>query len=93
MRIDLISEPKHLQCAFRSIDCFNALVDLEEEYADYRRHVVDGFGDLSKTTQEICRYLAETIQESNRNGLSRKFSTSFFTLPLPTIISNPKLVL
>jgi len=75
-----------------SIDCFNALVDLEEEYADYRRNVVDGFGDLGKTSQEITRYLTETISENNRNGLSRKFSNVFFTLPLPAIISNPKLV-
>lgn len=88
----LISSKGSCQCAPRSIDCINALVDLEEEYADYRRNVVDGFGDLSKTTQEICHYLAETIQENNRNGLSKNFSNTFFTLPLPVIISNPKLV-
>jgi hypothetical protein len=76
-----------------SIEHFNLLVDMEEEYADYRRNVIDGLGDLSKTTQEICRYIAETIQDSNRNSFSRKVSNAFFTLPLPAIISNPKLVL
>jgi hypothetical protein len=79
--------------ASRSIEHFNSLVDIEEEYADYRRNVIDGFGDLNKTTQEICRYLVETVQDSNRNSLSSKFSNTFFTLPLPAIISNPKLVL
>lgn len=75
-----------------SIDSFNALVDLEEEYADHRRNVIDGFSDLSKNTQEICRYLAETMQEGNRNSLSRKFSSAFFAYPLPVFISNPKIV-
>jgi hypothetical protein len=77
----------------RSIDCFNALLDLEKEYAAHRRTVIEGFGDLSKITREMCCYLAEAIQEINRNSLTRKFSTVFFTSPLPAIISIPKLML
>jgi len=87
--VDPIQSPCPFPRTSRSIDCFNALVDLEEEYANYRRNVIDGFGDLSKATQDICRYLAETIQDGNRTSLSRKFSNAFFTLPLPAILSTP----
>jgi len=69
-----------------SIGYFNALIDLEEEYASYRRNVIDGFDDLSKTTQEITYYLTKMIQENNRNSLSRKFSNTLFASPPPAII-------
>lgn len=77
---------------FLSVGHFNNLVDLEVEYASHRRRITDGFEELAKTGQDISFCLTETIQEHNRNSLSRKFKNTLFVSSLPAIILNPKLV-
>ncbi|KAF9466380.1 hypothetical protein BDZ94DRAFT_1319635 [Collybia nuda] len=74
------------------IDHFNTLVDLEAEYATHRRRIVNGFEDLAKISQDISGGLTITIQEHNRNSLSRKFSSTLFPSSLPDVLLNPKLV-
>ncbi|RDB24120.1 hypothetical protein Hypma_008784 [Hypsizygus marmoreus] len=76
-----------------STDHFHNLINLESQYATHHRTVVDGFEDMHKIEQELSRFLVGTMQEHNRNSLSKKFSSTLFNLPLPAIIANPKLAL
>lgn len=76
-----------------SIAHFNTLVDLEEEYASHRRRIIDGFEELARASQDISHSLTETIQEHNRNSLSRKFSNTLFASSLPAVLLNPKLAI
>ena len=90
------SSSSHIShCAYylqHSVVRFNALVDLEEEYAAYRRKVVDGFEDLQKINQEISQHLRQIIQDHDRHTLSKKFPITLSS-PLPSILLNPTTVL
>ncbi|KAF8061517.1 hypothetical protein FPV67DRAFT_1509269 [Lyophyllum atratum] len=76
-----------------SIRHHQKFVSLESEYATHHRKIIDRLEDASKVGEELSGLLAGTIQEHNRNSLSRKFSNTLFSLPLPPIISDPRLML
>jgi hypothetical protein len=68
------------------------LIDLEEEYASHQRGIIDGFDELAKASQDISHSLTETIQEHNRNSLSRKLPNKLFASSLSAVLLNPKLI-
>ncbi|KAG5645000.1 hypothetical protein DXG03_007277 [Asterophora parasitica] len=79
---------------FHSVEHFyDEFVTLESAYASHNRNITAALEDASKISEEFSGVLAGSIQEHNRNSLSRKFSNTFFSLPLPTVLSNPKLML
>lgn len=65
-----------------SVGHFNALVDLEEEYATSRRKIVAGFEDIHKITQDIDNHLQNIIRDHDRQSLSKQFPNSWFSGPL-----------
>ncbi|KAJ7787174.1 hypothetical protein B0H14DRAFT_289302 [Mycena olivaceomarginata] len=63
---------------------FNALVDLEVEYATYHRKVISGIDDMQKGAEVVSNALGQIVQHHDRRSLSKKLPTSLFTLP-PTL--------
>ncbi|KAF9065269.1 hypothetical protein BDP27DRAFT_65742 [Rhodocollybia butyracea] len=64
-----------------SAEHFNALVDLEAEYASYRRRLVGNLEDLCSVDDEIVGRLGEIIQHHDRHALSKKFPKTFPAIP------------
>lgn len=72
-----------------SVYQFNALVDLEQEYADYRRKNIQGWEDVQKVNQEICSFIDQTIVDHDRTLLSKKLPKSLFSGSPPIKLVKP----
>ncbi|KAJ3756112.1 hypothetical protein EV360DRAFT_85257 [Lentinula raphanica] len=65
----------------QSAQHYNALVDLESEYASFRRYVDRHLEDLCSLDQVVISRVGEVIQHHDRSGLSKKFSKSLPAVP------------
>ncbi|KAG6889719.1 hypothetical protein C0995_015017 [Termitomyces sp. Mi166 len=85
---------QHLEEMYvESVQHHNNFVNLEAQYANHHRKIVNALKDACEHQQKTAAFLAATIQEHNRNSLSRKFPNNFFDSPLPSILLNPQLKL
>ncbi|KAJ3812528.1 hypothetical protein F5876DRAFT_74736 [Lentinula aff. lateritia] len=64
-----------------SAEHFNAMVDLEAEYASFRRYVVQQLEDLCTIDKDVVGRLAEIVQHHDRHGLSKKFPKALPAIP------------
>ncbi|KAJ4480536.1 hypothetical protein C8J55DRAFT_560482 [Lentinula edodes] len=64
-----------------SAEHFNAMVDLEAEYASFRRYVVQQLEDLCTIDKDVVGRLTEIVQHHDRHGLSKKFPKSLPAIP------------
>ncbi|KAG6832425.1 hypothetical protein H0H87_001585 [Tephrocybe sp. NHM501043] len=76
-----------------SVQHHNNFVNLETQYASHHRKVIDKLEDAYGAEKNLTAFLAATIQDHNRNSLSRKCPNTFFNAPLPSILLKPNLKL
>ncbi|RPD70368.1 hypothetical protein L226DRAFT_230828 [Lentinus tigrinus ALCF2SS1-7] len=65
-----------------SVVHFNALVDLEAEYATVGRNVIHETEDWIKVNQEICRELSAAVETHDRSMLSKKMPATLVSVKL-----------
>ncbi|KAH9933688.1 hypothetical protein B0H21DRAFT_825760 [Amylocystis lapponica] len=70
-----------------SVGHFNRLIDLEAEYAKFGRSIIDGFEDMTRLNQEICGDLGRTVEDHDRNTMSKKMPVSLFPAFPPRLVS------
>ncbi|KAG6919994.1 hypothetical protein DXG01_013343 [Tephrocybe rancida] len=93
-RAILLETAQHLEAMLaESVQHHNNFVALETQYARHHRKIIDSLKDAFEIEQKLTTFLAGTIQDHNRNSLSRKFPNTFFSPPLPSIILKPTLKL
>ncbi|RXW21026.1 hypothetical protein EST38_g4835 [Candolleomyces aberdarensis] len=63
---------------------FNALVDIEEEYATHRRKIMTAIDSFRKSADQAGQAIKQITQNHGRHGLSKRFSPTLFTKPVPT---------
>ncbi|TFK42894.1 hypothetical protein BDQ12DRAFT_676967 [Crucibulum laeve] len=73
-----------------SVEHFNILVDLEEEYAVHSRRLLVGVDNFQKASQDVFQCVGDIIQDHNRRSLCKKFPTKLFAKPLPTFVVEPE---
>jgi hypothetical protein len=59
-----------------SVNHFNELVDLEKEYAAYGKRIFNSLDEICRFNEEIDQQLTHTIQDLDRNSLSKKLPAS-----------------
>ncbi|KIK59685.1 hypothetical protein GYMLUDRAFT_651650 [Collybiopsis luxurians FD-317 M1] len=64
-----------------SAEHFNTMVDLEAEYASFRRYGVESLEDLCSIDDYIVNRLGEIIQHHDRHGLAKKFPKTLPAIP------------
>ncbi|KAJ2933987.1 hypothetical protein H1R20_g3110, partial [Candolleomyces eurysporus] len=64
---------------------FNALVDIEEEYATHRRKIMTAIDSFRKSADQAGQAIKQITQSHGRHGLSKRFSPTLFTKPVPTV--------
>ncbi|KAF7970740.1 hypothetical protein HWV62_23136 [Athelia sp. TMB] len=71
------------QAAADFVAHYDALVDLQKDYAEHCRKTTQGWEDLEKINQQICQQIDQAIEDHDRNTLSKKFPKSIFSGPIP----------
>ncbi|KAK1220733.1 hypothetical protein PQX77_016481 [Marasmius sp. AFHP31] len=69
------------QMRIESAECFNALLDLNNEYATYNREVRDRLDDVLDVNVSIGKKLKETVEDHGRNTVLKRFPKVLPTLP------------
>ncbi|KAF5391305.1 hypothetical protein D9757_002074 [Collybiopsis confluens] len=64
-----------------SAEHFNAMVDLEAEYASFRHDIVERLEDLYSNDEDFAKRLSEVVQHHDRHGLLRKFPKTLPAIP------------
>jgi hypothetical protein len=72
----------------RSAGHFNELVDLEKEYAACGRTIVNGLEDILRINEGIGQRLRQTMEDHDRQTLSKKFPNTLFSSPLSAMFSD-----
>jgi hypothetical protein len=78
-------------CFYLRVRHFNALVDLEKDYASHRRKNVQGWEDIKKINQEICQLIDNTIKDHDRGSISKKLPKHLFSGAIPASLLKPSL--
>ena len=71
-----------LVCVAASVECYNGLVDLEQEYATFGRNMIHGTEDWVKVNREICKELAGALETHDRGMLSKKMPATLVDFKL-----------
>ncbi|KAJ8078562.1 hypothetical protein PM082_012845 [Marasmius tenuissimus] len=69
------------QMRIESAQCFNALLDLNNEYAVYNREVRDRLDDVLDVNVSIGKKLKETVEGHDRNTVLKRFPKVLPALP------------
>ena len=71
-----------------SIDRYNALIDLEAEYATFCRDLAHALEDLVDADTEACDRVRRAIEAHDRGTLAKKMPVSLFPTAIPTSVLN-----